>query len=134
MDLADLKRYAIAAREFSVQVGPQDQPRHITLRLPTQHEVNLTASRSGLYGAQDHVAANVILQRNLLLLAMVAWSGVLVADVLPDHAQATDVLAHEPGAAELLLDANPDWEKALANALMQRLAQRNAVKDTAAKN
>ena len=45
MDLSDLKRQATAAREFSVAVGGDVAPRHITLRIPTEHELNLAARR-----------------------------------------------------------------------------------------
>lgn len=134
MDLADLKRYATAAREFSVPVGAADSPRHITLRLPTQHEIVLAARRSGLHGVAEDAAAHVVLQRTLLLCSMVAWSGVVVGDVLAAHAQGTDVLEWSPDAAALLLDAQPEWEQDLGSALMQRMAERKATKDTAAKN
>jgi hypothetical protein len=132
MDLADLKRLATAAREFSVAVG--EPPRHITLRLPTQHQLVLSARRSGLHNLQDDAAAHVVLQRNLLLLAMVAWSGVLVGDVLPDYPQSGDVLEFAPESAELWIDAHPAWEAELSAALMQRMAERKDVQDTAAKN
>jgi hypothetical protein len=134
MDLSDLQRYATAAREFSVAVGPADAPRQITLRLPTQHEVNVAARRSGLAGVVDDKAAHIILQRTLLLLAVVAWSGVLVGDVLSDCEHADQPFALEPGAAQLLLDAQPDWELVLIQELMRRLAERNVKKDTATKN
>ena len=134
MDLADLKRYATAAREFSVPVGAASAPRHITLRLPTQHEVVLAARRSGLHGVAEDAAAHVVLQRTLLLCALVAWSGVVVGDVLADHPQGTDALEWSADAAVLLLDAQPEWEQELGSALMERMAQRKAVKDTAAKN
>lgn len=134
MDLHDLKRLALAAREFSVSVGPADAPRHITLRTPTQHEVVLAARRAGLHAVQDDAAAHVVLQRSLLLLAVVAWSGVLVADVLPDHPQATDVLTCEADAVQLVIDAQPQWEAALGAALMERMSRRAQEKDTAAKN
>lgn len=132
MDLADLKRLATAAREFSVAVG--GPPRHITLRLPTQHQLVLSARRSGLHNLQDDAAAHVVLQRNLLLLAMVAWSGVLVGDVLPDYPQSGDALEFAPESAELWIDAHPAWEAELSAALMQRMAQRKDAQDTAAKN
>jgi hypothetical protein len=132
MDLADLKRLATAAREFSVAVG--EPPRHITLRLPTQHQLVISARRSGLHNLQDDAAAHVVLQRNLLLLAMVAWSGVLVGDVLPDYPQAGDALEFAPESAELWIDAHPAWEAELSAALMQRMAERKDVQDTAAKN
>jgi len=134
MDLSDLKRHAIAAREFAVPVGAQDAPRHITLRLPTQHEVVLAARRSGLHGVEEDAAAHIVLQRALLQLAMVAWAGVVVGDVLPGHPEAAQPLEWSAGAAELLLDAQTDWAHTLGNALMERMAERKAAKDTAAKN
>ncbi len=134
MDLADLKRYATAAREFSVAVGPQDQPRNITLRMPTAHELMLVALRSRVKDVHDPSTANHVLQRNLLHSGVVAWSGVCVGDVLPDHAQASDVLPCEPDAVLLWLDANPEWENELGTALMKRLSDRVVQRDTAAKN
>lgn len=134
MDLSDLKRHAIAAREFSVPVGAPDAPRHITLRMPTQHEVVLAARRSGLHGVDEDAAAHIVLQRTLLQLAMAGWSGVVVGDVLPDHPEAAQPLEWSAGAAELLLDAQPDWGQTLGGALMERMAARKAQKDTAAKN
>ena len=64
MDLADLKRYATAAREFSVPVGAASAPRHITLRLPTQHEVVLAARRNaplviGLGNGENFLGSDV---------------------------------------------------------------------------
>jgi hypothetical protein len=90
--------------------------------------------RSGLAAVVDDQAAHIILQRTLLLIAVVAWSGVLVSDVLPSHAQAADALPWAEDAVAMLLDAQPDWEKELGAALMQRLADRKTKKDTAAKN
>jgi hypothetical protein len=134
MDFSDIKRLATAAREFSVAVGPGSAPRHITLRLPTHHESVLAARRSGLHHMELDSASHVVLQRTLLLAAIVAWSGVLVVDVLQEHAQAAEPLPLEPGAAELLLDCHPEWETELGAQLLQRMAQRRAVQDTAEKN
>ena len=134
MDLQDLKRQALAAREFSVPVGPADAPRHITLRLPTQHEIVLASRRSGLHAVQDDAAAHVVLQRALLLLAVVGWSGMQVLDVLPDHAQGTEVLEWSADAVALVIDAHPGWEADLNVALMQHMVERRVTKDTASKN
>lgn len=131
MDLADIKRQATAAREFTLTVGGT---RHITLRQPTQHELVLAARRAGLHNLADDAAAHVVLQRSLLLLAVVGWAGVLLADVLPTHEPAQDLLAFEPGAVALLIDAQPEWETELANALTARMSTRKTKQDTAAKN
>lgn len=134
MDLADLKRLATAAREFSVPVGPEAAPRHITLRTPTDHELTLAARRAGMHQATDDVTATIILERALLCECIVAWSGVVIGDVLPESDQAAEPLVHEAGAVPLVLDAQNDWAQTLWLALVERLAQRKAVKDTAEKN
>jgi len=134
MDLADLKRRALAAREFQKAVGPQESLRQFTLRVPTPHEVKVAASRAGLSAVVEDQAAHVLLQRALLVPAVVAWSGVTVGDVLADAEPGTDALELEAGAVELVLDAHPDWEQELVSELYQRMAQRREQKDTAAKN
>jgi hypothetical protein len=128
MDLQDLKRLALAAREFSMAAGSVQ----FTLRIPTQHEVTIASRRSGIHALQDDAAAHVVLQRALLLLAVVGWSGLTVADVLPG--QPPEPLEWSAGAIELVLDTHPEWEAKLASALIERMAARQGVKDTAAKN
>jgi nucleotide-binding universal stress UspA family protein len=132
MDLADLKRQATAAREFSVSVGTP--PRHITLRTPTEHELTLAARRAGMHSATDDVAASLVLERALVCACLVAWSGVTVGDVLPDSDQAAQPLDFEAGAVPLLLDAKHAWAQELWAALVERLADRRVKKDTAEKN
>lgn len=134
MDLEEIKRLALVARQFDVTVGPEDAPRFISLRLPTQHEVVLATRRAGLHRMADDMAAHVVLQRALLVSSVIAWSRVTVGDVLPDSPAAAELLVYEPGAVELLLDAKPEWEEHLGAELLSRLAQRRAVQDTAAKN
>lgn len=132
MELADLKRFALAAREFSHSVG--DPARQISLRVPTQHQIDLAARRSGLSSLSDDQAANVVLSRSLLLLGVVGWSGITVGDVLPGNAQSAEPLPWEAGAVELLLDAQPEWAQEMYEALIEQLLSRKALKDTAAKN
>lgn len=134
MELSDLKRLFTAAREISVQVGTADAPRHITVRLPTQHELTLATCRSGMRAAADDGAATALLERMLLTSSVVAWSGVVLGDVLPDLPQAAEPLACEAGAAELLFDAQPEWARTVWSALLDNLAKRRAVQDTAEKN
>lgn len=137
MELADIKRLALASREIRVQVGDALAPRTITLRVPTKHQITLAALRSGMRSLQDDQAAAAVLERALLAGAVVAWSGVVVGDVLdtvPPHPQAQDALELEPGSVELLLDAKPEWAAALGRALMAKMAERNQARDTAEKN
>lgn len=134
MDLADLKRLATAAREFSVAVGPDAAQRHITLRIPTEYELTLAARRAGMHQATDDVTATIMLERTLLCDCVVAWSGVVIGDVLPTSDQAAQPLVHEHGAVPLVLDAQPAWATSLWVALVERMAKRKELKDTAAKN
>jgi hypothetical protein len=134
MELSDLKRLFTAAREISVQVGSADAPRNITVRLPTHHELTIATLRSGVRGVTDDLAATALLSRMLLTSSVVAWSGVLVGDVLPDLPQAAEPLVCEPSAVELLFDAKPEWSETVWSALMESLAKRRAVQDTAEKN
>ena len=131
MDISDLKRQAQSQREFAVALGP----RSITLRAPTHYESLLAASRAGAYvgdAKQDRLVSQIKLQRELLQLAIVGWSGVLVSDVLATDLN--DPLDHSPDAVVLLLDAQPEWEAELGAELLAKLAARRLMKDTAEKN
>lgn len=132
MDLAEIKRRALEAREFSKDVGPEDSPRRISLRIPTQHEITIASRRAGLHQTLDDGAAHLVLERSLLVLAVVGWSGVKVSDVLPGGPG--DAFPWEAGATELLLDAQPDWARVLYQELLARLVERRTVRDTAEKN
>jgi hypothetical protein len=136
MDLAEIKRLALAAREFTVTVGPAAAPRVLSLRVPTQHEVTMAARRGGLDGVTEDRAAHVVLERVLLAIALVGWQGVTVADVLPDAAPdaGAALLPWEEGATDLLLDAQPEWARLAGTDLLARMAKRKQVRDTAKKN
>jgi hypothetical protein len=135
MELDDIRRQALAAREFQKVIE------HVTftLRLPTRYEVTLAARRSAargatLDGSTDNDPAHLlILERLLLEQAVVRWSGLRLRNVLPDEATDEDI-THSSGAVPLLLDAQPDWARELGVALFDRMAQRRERQDTAAKN
>ena len=135
MDITELARQALAQREFTAQVGAGQTQRQITLRLPTHYESMLAATRAGAYSGdakQDRLASQIKLQRELLIVAIVGWSGVQVCDVLgTDEA---DPLEYSADAVVLLLDAQPEWEAELGAELLAKLAARRLKKDTAAKN
>lgn len=136
MDLDYIRRKALAAREYTLQVGPADAPRTIELRLPTDYEVRLAGARGRVDGLPDR-AATIVLERALVALSVVGWSGVLCSDLLPSAAGApggADPFAWEAGAAEQLLDAQPEWGDAIWHDLVARLSARNAERDAAAKN
>lgn len=126
MELDDIRRHALAAREFQKVI----EHATFTLRIPTRHETQLAIRRGG---PSDDVARLLVAERLLLEGALVRWSGVRVQDVLADHEFAED-LPHEPAAVPLLLDAQPDWAHQLGVALMDAMASRQAAQDTAEKN
>lgn len=138
MELDDIRRHALAAREFQRVI----EHATFTLRLSTRFEVTVAARRSGarLAGVggepeQADPAHLLILERLLLEQAVVRWSGLRLRDVLPEHdTSADDDLPHSAAAVPLLLDAQPDWARELGIALFDRMAQRREAQDTAAKN
>jgi len=131
MDLQTIQRLALAAREFSPEPLPGQGARvSVTLRVPTRHEVQLALRRCQ---AGADTAGMLLLERALLEQAVVAWAGVQVRDVLPDHPN-DDAMPLEPGAVPLLLDAQPDWAQAWATALLERMRQARQVEEAAEKN
>jgi hypothetical protein len=137
-DIAELKARIAAAKQFTVTVGPADAPRTIQLQEPDDHQVKLAGIRSGLRGGKDP-AAELLFERALLLEAITGWSGVTAADLLrgfPDQAaKAGDKpLDFEADGVEMLLDAQREWGNELWSALVDRMAQRSAAREPAAKN
>ncbi len=128
MDLDYISRKALAARQFECVAGPAS----FTMRLPTKFESAIAYTGAHAAGRRDSTAG-LRFERALGLLAVVGWSGVLVRHVLPTH-QGDEPFVFEPGAAEVLFDAQPGWEGILLQALMSRVAERQAVEDTAEKN
>lgn len=136
-DLADLQARIHAARQFTVTVGPQDAPRTIHLLEPDDHQIRLAGIRAGLRGADP--AAELVFERTLLVQAIKGWSGVTGADLLhgfPEQAaKAGDTaVAYAPTGVETLLNAQREWGAQLWAALVERMAQRSAAREPAAKN
>ena len=130
MELDDIRRNALAARQFTVVVGECS----FTLRAPTRHEASVAYNRVGQHAGAPDTAAMVRWQRAVLVPAVVGWQGVLLQHVLPNEPGGTEPLPWEPGAVELVLDAQPAWDDQLTHALLDHIAKRRAVEDTAAKN
>lgn len=129
--LAELRRATQAAREFTVPIGPVGEGRSVNLRLPTEHELKVAGYRAGL-GAVPDAAAVPVLQRALLCAGVVEWSNITQADVLATSP--AEPLPLRPMAVEMLLDAHPDWEVALAAEMSERLRKRQQTKAEAEKN
>lgn len=132
MDLDYIKRKALAKREYTAKVGPEDAQRTIQMRLPTEHEITLASLRSGIAGMAD-AAAVAVLQRALVVQSVVGWSGVLCSDLLPG-VEGDHELPFETGAVSELLDAQHEWGQVLADELYTRLAERRKIRDAATKN
>lgn len=133
MELADIRRKALAARAFTKEVGGVT----FSLRVPTQHESSTLYLRCATHQGAMDPASLVRWQRAILLQAIVGWSGAKVhhtlSDLVDTEEGASD-LAFEPGAAEVLLDAQPEWEEALVSELLERRAKRLEREEAAAKN
>ncbi len=115
MDTDQLRRAALASREFPV-TGPGTIS--AILRRPSRYEVQLALQRSG---GDDDAARLITLERLVLTNAVVAWSGVRLLDILPDHPDPTEQLPYEPGAVALYLDAQPDVAQAWGLALFEQM-------------
>jgi hypothetical protein len=129
MELEDIKRAALKQRRFEVVAGPAT----FALLVPTKLESTLAYTGATRGGALEGVAM-LRFQRDLVLQAVVGWSGVTLGHVLGEVPEAAEALAWEPGAVALVLDANPAWEEAATVALVARMTERRAAWDTAAKN
>ena len=129
MELADIQYRARAQREFTVACDHAT----FTLRRPYPFDVALCEGRARQAGAGT--AAMVMLERELLRLAVVGWQTVRVADVIemaPDAA--AEDMPFDSAAVELVLNARPEWAASLSTELFQRMAQANARREAAEKN
>lgn len=128
MDFADIKRRAIAAREFSVAAGAFA----FTLRLPTQHEIDIEATRARMHDGDIDPAQMTIIRRRLLERAVVGWAGVTWGHLA--EGSGADAADFSMEAVSLLLDADPTLAETLDAAFVARLAERNSKRAEAAKN
>ena len=129
MELDDIKRHALAARQFQVVHGEGT----FTLTIPTKLQASIAHAASVDRYEGTPRAQPIQFRRELLVVALTTWSGVTLHDVLPD-AEVDEPLEYSAGAVDLLLDANPDLSDVLLNALLLRMHQRSQALDTAAKN
>lgn len=128
MDLNDLKRKAHAAREFEVLVGGM----RFTLRLPTQHEVEVEAARVRLHEGDNDPAMLLRLRRALVERAVVAWEGVPLERLAPGGG--SEQAEHSREAVALLLDHSLDVADQLYAQFVARRAERMQRQEAAEKN
>lgn len=130
MDKHDIRRKALAAREVTEEVAPGV---HINLRLPTRQEVAVAAAKAGVHNAGNETAGLVIMQRDLILAAVVGWGqGVRLNHLLPE--ESAEVLPFDADLVPLLLDAQPAWESKLQQRFVAERLKRNAMLEAAEKN
>lgn len=130
MDKHDIRRKALAAREVTEEVAPGV---HINLRLPTRQEVAVSAARAGVHTPGNETAGLVIMQRDLMLAAVVGWGlGVKLNHLLPG--EAPEVLPFDADLVPLLLDAQPEWETKLQARFVSERLRRTAMLEAAEKN
>jgi len=130
MDIADIQRRAAAAREFEHAVGE----RRFRLRIPTAHEAQVEMLRAGGGNPSSEMVALAVMHRALVERAVIGWSGVTTADLLPEESAATETVEYAPVLVPLLLDAQPTLALDLAEVLVQRTAARTARIEAARKN
>lgn len=128
MDLDNLRKRAAEARRFDVPIDGVV----VTLEIPTRHASKLAYSRAGMVEGDNSATTMIRWTRSVLLLSVVGWVGVAERHVLPDGGD--EPVPFSADAVDLVLDARPEWEEELASAVLDRLAQRRAIEDTAAKN
>ena len=133
MDAADLRRHALAARQFGVAVGADGVS--VTLTEPTRLQMQLALLEA--IGASDaprmDAAAKLRYRRLELLRAVTGWSGVRERHLAPE-APTDEPVPFDAGLVELLLDAQPEWEDAISSALVERAGKRAQALEKAAKN
>lgn len=126
MDAADLKRKALASRQVQLEVAKSIS---FTLTLPTTLESSIAYSQAS---KPDDGATMPRFQRALVLLAVTGWSGVTANHVLTG--EGAEAVPFDQSLTPVLLDAKPDWEEKLTHTLLDELAKRKEVRDTAVKN
>ncbi len=130
MEVADIQRRAAAAREFEHAVGE----RKFRLRLPSSHEIQVEVLRAGGGQPGKEYVALAVMQRAVLEGAVIGWSGVTTADMLPGEPVEFETVDYVPVLVPLLLDAQPELASALTEALVARASERNAKIEAARKN
>lgn len=128
MDIADIRRQAQAGLQFNVTVGTMQ----FTLRLPTQHQVDIAVARNRLHEGADDPALLVRVRRALVEGAVVAWTGVTAGDLAAGlGAEPVDLSAEAVG---LLMDAREDVADALNAEFLRQRAARIEKQGAAEKN
>lgn len=125
MELDQIERIARASREFTDTFEGVT----VTMRIPTRHEVRLAIAQSP---AETPEARLLKAQRAMLIDAVVGWSGVQVKHLVPDVPEDGGV-DHHRSAVEILLDAQPHWAERWQELLVNRMAERRSVEESAEK-
>lgn len=122
-----LLRAAKAAREYEHVI----EGRTFKMLMPTRHEARLTHHKNG-GGGEGDATVWIKTQRDLLLGAIVGWSGVTQKDLLNDGSD--NAVEFHADLVPLLLDARDLWFHELWFDLKGRYDKRDENIDEAKKN
>jgi len=110
-----------------------------TLRLPTRHERHMAFAMAGHAHAGNAIAASIALRRRLASLCLSGWSvsqaqllGLSPEETLTE--EQTQVLPVSAEMAELLFDAQPEAFELIADALFDRMRDKDQAQAQAEKN
>lgn len=134
MDPDDLRRHARESLQFTAAAGGAAGAT-FTLTVPTRLHMQLClleAAGPGYAGGKLDAAARLRYRRLELLRAVIGWNGVRERHIAPGAGDAPQPF--DASLVELLLDAQPDWEDALGEALLAEQEKRAVARDTAEKN
>lgn len=119
METKELQAAVEKSRRFTHEL----EGKTFELVLPTQYAAAVIRSET---------ASAAEFQRRLVLSALRDWSNVRAADVVPEAGSSP--LPYSAAPAGLLFDERPDWEEALADVIVERMAARRKREDAALGN
>lgn len=128
MDIEKLMQQDRAAREFKVECGP----RSYTLRLPTDDEQALAYRRCRQ--EQPRAALHQEFARELLLIAIVGWSGVKAGDLVKDLPKPDEPVNYSKAAVGFVLDKLREDAAKIGEQFDERLVASIAAAEAAEKN
>ena len=134
MDAAALRAHAEARARFDHTVQGPHGPRRFTLRIVSQHELEVAAlqvrSEFGRRRANER-AFSLAMFRRALEVALLDWQGVTAGEIAPDVEQPDELQPFDAGLAALYLDEPKLVAAELAAVLAERvLALRSAIDKT----
>lgn len=129
-ELEALKRRLDASREFNLP--HPDGRRQFRLRVPLPWEQRLMLARSMV--AEGKVELAQVMQFDMVMKSLVAWSGVTVKDAFHGVEDKEDPLPYSSAAARILLERDVALVDLLGDAVNERILKENERLEADAKN